>query len=148
MGNNKVFREATVNDIGNMSRIRISVKENVLNNPALVTQKDYIDYLTSYGKGWICEIDNEAVGFAIASLTQNNIWALFIDPAHEEKGIGKELHRMMMDWYFSKTAEKVWLNTDPGTRAELFYRKQGWTAKGMHGNEIRFEMTYSDWTKK
>lgn len=130
-----------------MSRIRMSVKENILNNPELVTYKDYTDHLTTYGKGWICETGGEAAGFAVVNLTEGNIWALFINPAHEGKGIGKELHRIMMDWYFSQTTEKVWLSTDPNTRAEAFYRKQGWTANGMHGSEIRFEMTHHDWLK-
>ena len=77
---------------------------------------------------------------------ENNIWALFIDPNHDKKGIGKKLHKMMLDWYFSQTKEKVWLGTSPKTRAENFYRLQGWTEVGMHGNEIKFEMTFENWT--
>ena len=53
----------------------------------------------------------------------------------------------MLDWYFTKTKEKVWLGTAFHTRAEQFYRKAGWTAVGTHGaKEIKFEMTYNDWT--
>ena len=36
----------------------------------------------------------------------------------------------------------------PNTRAEIFYRKSGWTEVGIHGKgEIKFEMTYEDWKK-
>jgi hypothetical protein len=55
---------------------------------------------------------------------------------------------MMLDWYFSKTDEKVWLGTAFNTRAEQFYRKAGWSEAGMHGTkEIKFEMTKEDWFK-
>jgi hypothetical protein len=55
----------------------------------------------------------------------------------------------MLDWYFSKSTENVWLGTAPGTRAEAFYRKAGWTEAGTHGKgEIKFEMTFDDWTKR
>jgi hypothetical protein len=51
----------------------------------------------------------------------------------------------MLDWYFSVTDKKVWLGTAPNTRAEEFYRKQGWKETGIHGKEINFEMTAEDW---
>jgi GNAT superfamily N-acetyltransferase len=79
-------------------------------------------------------------------LQENNIWALFIDPEFEKKGIGQKLHKIMMDWYFSQTKETVWLGTDINTRAEKFYIKAGWTEVGLHGlTEIKFEMTYEVW---
>ena len=51
----------------------------------------------------------------------------------------------MLNWYFLQTKETVWLGTDPGTRAALFYEKQGWKVVGMHGKEAKFEMTFDDW---
>ena len=65
----------------------IAVKENVLSNPALVTDKDCEEYLNVRGKGWVCETDNQIIGFAIADLKENNIWALFIRPEYEGLGI-------------------------------------------------------------
>lgn len=54
----------------------------------------------------------------------------------------------MLDWYFKQTTHTVWLGTSPKTRAETFYRKSGWTEIGTHGNgEIKFKMTYKDWTR-
>ena len=78
------------------------------------------------GKGWVCETDNKIIGFAIVSVLDNNVWALFLDPQFEGKGIGKKLHDEMMDWYFSQTDAGIWLSTAPGTRAEIFYRRAGW----------------------
>jgi GNAT superfamily N-acetyltransferase len=141
-----IFREAQTSDIKQIQIVRHSVKENVLSNPTLVTDKDCEEYLTLRGKGWVCETDEQIVGFAIADLKDHNIWALFIRPEYEGVGIGKKLHEMMLDWYFSKTQENVWLGTAPKTRAEKFYSKAGWKEVGKHGKgEIKFQMTYKNW---
>ena len=118
----------------------------MLSDPALVSDADCEEFITVRGKGWVCTIDDAVVGFAIADLKDNNIWALFIDPDFEGRGIGKQLHRMMMDWYFDQDKDHVWLGTSPGTRAEIFYARQGWTATGtVHKNETKFEMTVEEW---
>ena len=141
-----IFREATNADIKQIQVVRNSVKENTLSNPNLVTDEDCAAFITERGKGWVCEVDNTIVGFAIVDLQENNIWALFLDPAFEKKGIGQQLHKMMMDWYFSQTTTTVWLGTGFNTRAVHFYRKAGWAEVGLHGSdEIKFEMTYEMW---
>jgi GNAT superfamily N-acetyltransferase len=129
-----------------MQVVRHSVKENILSDPALVTDADVEDYITRRGKGWVCEVDGTVIGFAIADLEENNIWALFIHPDEEGHGIGKRLHQMMMNWYFSKTTKRVWLSTAADSRAEKFYRKAGWQETGLHGKgEIKFEMSSEQW---
>lgn len=141
------IREAKIEDIKQIQIVRNAVTENVLSNPNLVTDQHCEEFITVRGKGWVCEINNQIVGFAIVDLKENNIWALFLDPNFEKKGIGRQLHKTMLDWYFTQTKEKVWLGTGFNTRAEQFYRKAGWTEVGTHGkNEIKFEMTYIDWT--
>jgi GNAT superfamily N-acetyltransferase len=141
-----IFREAVVEDIAQIQMVRNAVKENMLSNPALVTDEDCKEYLTVRGKGWVCIIDDRIVGFAIADLKDKNIWALFVHPDFEGKGIGKTLHDTMLDWYFNQTKETVWLGTAPHTKAERFYRKAGWKEVGMHGpKEIKFEMSYNRW---
>ena len=70
--------------------------------PGLVTDEDCADYLVNRGKGWVCESNGEIVGFAIADLYEDNIWALFVNPDFEKQGIGRKLHEIMMDWYFSQ----------------------------------------------
>ncbi len=143
-----IFREATIQDIKQIQVVRNAVKENRLSNPALVSDSDVEDYITRRGKGWVCVIDDVVVGFSIADLVDHNIWALFVDPNSAAKGIGKQLHDLMMNWYFSQTNETVWLSTSPGTRAETFYRKQGWVETSVYGKgEIKFEMKKEDWKK-
>ncbi len=141
-----IFRVAIPADIPAIQLVRNSVKENVLSDPALVPDKDVEEYIMMRGKGWVCEIEGVIVGFAIADLKESNIWALFIHHRHEKKGIGKQLHQLMLNWYFQNTDKTVWLSTSPGTRAETFYRKAGWKEAGMFGKgEIKFEMTAIEW---
>lgn len=142
-----IFREATTEDIPQIQIVRHSVKENVLSDPSLVTDEDCRIYITERGKGWVCETDGKIVGFSIADLQENNIWALFVDHQYENRGIGKELHMMMMDWYFSTTERTVWLSTAPASRAETFYRMNGWKQTGItRSGEVRFEMTKKEWS--
>lgn len=144
-----IFREAQIKDIHQIQIVRNSVKENTLSDPAIVPDKDVVDYLTNRGRGWVCEINNAIVGFAIVSVSDKNVWALFIHPGFEKRGIGRRLHDSMMDWYFAQTDEKIWLSTSPGTRAETFYRKAGWRESGTHGKgEIKFEMTAMEWKQR
>jgi len=143
-----MIREAREADIKQIQIVRNLVKENTLSDPNLVTDDDCREFMFERGKGWVCEINNDVVGFAIADLKDHNIWALFLNPEFEKQGIGKQLHDTMMDWYFDQTKATVWLGTSPGTRAEAFYKKAGWKVIGTHGNgEVKFEMTYDDWTK-
>ncbi|HEV8270128.1 MAG TPA: GNAT family N-acetyltransferase [Chitinophagaceae bacterium] len=140
------IRVAEVKDISQIQVVRNLVKENRLSDPALVPDSDVEEYINHRGRGWVCEIDGQVVGFAIADLVDNNIWALFIHPDFERIGIGKKLHNEMMNWYFTKTDKTVWLGTSPKTRAESFYRKAGWKEVGVHGKgEIKFEMTKDEW---
>lgn len=143
-----IFREALVDDIQQIQVVRNSVKENMLSNPALVPDEDVEEYITKRGKGWVYVTDDKVVGFSIVDMTDNNIWALFVHPEYEGRGIGKKLHDVMLNWYFEQTEKKVWLGTSPNTRAEKFYRMQGWKEVGVHGKgEIKFEMDYKTWRR-
>jgi GNAT superfamily N-acetyltransferase len=142
-----IYREAVIRDIAQIQFVRNAVKENMLSDPALVPDKDVEEYLTRRGKGWVCEVDKKIVGFSIVDLVDNNVWALFVHPDFEAMGAGKKLHQMMMDWYFVQTKEKIWLGTEPKSRAETFYRMQGWKEVGIHGKgEIKFEMDFFTWS--
>jgi GNAT superfamily N-acetyltransferase len=143
------IREAIIQDIPQIQLVRNSVNENTLSDPALVSDSDVEIYITHRGKGFVCEMDNQITGFAIADLEDHNIWALFLLPACEKKGIGRALHDIMLNWYFAHTMHTVWLSTSPGTRAENFYRKAGWQEAGAYGKgEIKFEMSYVDWMNR
>lgn len=140
------YREAKVADIEQLTAVRLSVTENPLPHPHLITYNGYEEYLMQRGKGWVCVAGSAIVGFAVVDLKANNIWALFVRPEWESRGIGTALQQLMLHWYFAQTKKPVWLGTAPHSRAETFYRKSGWRETGLRPNgEIRFEMTYGDW---
>ena len=144
-----IIREAIHTDIPEIQIIRNSVRENQLSDPKLVTDNDVADYISRRGKGWVCEQDNKLLGFAIVSILDKNVWALFMHPDYEGKGLGKLLHEEMMNWYFSQAENDIWLSTSPGTRAASFYIKAGWEEKGITKNgEIRFEMKKQKWLNR
>jgi GNAT superfamily N-acetyltransferase len=140
------IRTAAVADIPAIQVVRNSVTENTLSDPALVPDSDVEDYIIRRGRGWVALVQGTIVGFSIVSVTDNNVWALFLDPGYEKAGIGRRLHDTMIDWYFSVTDKTIWLSTTPGTRAETFYRKAGWQEDGKYGKgEIKFIMTAANW---
>lgn len=146
------LRLATIADYSALHRVRMAVHENQLSDPAKVTYNDYSAMLDSRGRGWVCEEENEVVGFAIADLQTAGIWALFVLPGYEGRGIGKQLHQTMISWCFEQTQTKLqelWLCTDPNTRAEAFYRRAGWRVTGTEANgEIRFTLTKQYWLEQ
>ena len=128
-------------DIDALHRIRLSVCENVLRDQRSVREEDYRAMLEERGRGWVYEVDGRIVGFAIADHTRRNIWALFVAPAFERRGIGRALHEAMVGWLFEQGGEPLWLTTEANTRAERFYAAAGWRRVGVQANgEIRFEL--------
>lgn len=129
-----------------MHRVRMSVLENRLRNPAAVQLSDYEAILERGGRGWVAELEGRIVGLAIADLARSNVWAFFVDPRAEGRGIGRQLHDTMMNWMFSSGVDYVWLSTEAGTRAERFYRAAHWRYAGPElSGEMRFEMTREQW---
>ena len=143
------IRLAAVADIQAMHDIRLSVRENQLEDPGSVQPEDYRYRLEVSGRGWVAETDGRVVGFAIGEASTGSVWALFVDPAWEGRGVGRTLQTVMLEWLFAAGAETVCLSTTPGTRAERFYLASGWTAAGSEMNgEARYILLRRDWLKR
>jgi ribosomal protein S18 acetylase RimI-like enzyme len=141
-----MYRVATINDIAAIQLVRNAVKENRLSDPSFIKDEEVINYIIRRGRGWVAIEENIVIGFSIADLVDNNVWALFIHPDFEAKGHGKKLLDILLNWYFSKTTQTIWLSTAPNTRAAKFYEKQGWKQNGFYGKgELKFEMEYHTW---
>jgi GNAT superfamily N-acetyltransferase len=124
-----------------MHAVRLSVRENALADPSRVQPEHYRAMLTERGRGWVWEDNGTIVAFGVADAAARNIWALFVQPAFASCGIGRQLLQAMTEWLFEQDTAPVWLTTEPGTRAERFYRAAGWREAGRTDQgELRFEL--------
>ncbi|HEY0085667.1 MAG TPA: GNAT family N-acetyltransferase [Allosphingosinicella sp.] len=124
------LRLATVADVPAMHRIRLSARENRLSDPALVREADYLPFVAR-GAAFVAEADGALLGFAAADAPAGSVWALFVAPAAEGRGVGRALERRLLAWARAEGLKGLTLTTAPGTRAAAFYRAGGWTETGV-----------------
>jgi GNAT superfamily N-acetyltransferase len=135
-----MLRLAGAADIPAIQRVRASVRENRLVS-TIITDQDVRTAIEDTGRGWVVEQDGDVVAFAIGNAATGNVWALFVHPDYEGRGYGRQLHDTMVEWLWSAGARRLWLTTEPGTRAQRFYDAAGWQVRGTtdHG-ELRYEL--------
>lgn len=134
------FRQAVAADIPAMSRIRLAVTENTLSDPARITVAMYEDYLEKLGRGWVADSAGEIVAFCYADKVDASIWALFVRPGHEGRGLGKALLGRAADWLFAQGHERVRLTTGANTRADRLYAVQGWDRQPIGDSDIAYTL--------
>ena len=120
------YRIATSEDVAALVVVRLAVTENRLSDPSRITIAMCQDYLNHLGRGWVCEVEGQIVGFSVAARADYSIWALFLLPEFEGRGIGKRLLQYATDWLFALGAPHIQLSTTANTRADTFYTLQGW----------------------
>ncbi|MFC5512047.1 GNAT family N-acetyltransferase [Massilia jejuensis] len=135
-----LLRQAVSADIPAMSRIRLSVTENILSDPGRVTQAMYEQYLALSGRGWVAEIDGEIAAFCYATRDEGSIWALFVQPGHEGKGLARRLLGTAAEWIFQQGHAIARLDTTAHTRADRFYARQGWQRKALSDTQVEFTL--------
>lgn len=126
-----------------MSAIRLSVTENVLSDPTRISPQMYRDYLALYGRGWVAELDGVVAGFSYVDQRDASIWALFVAPEYEGRGLGKHLLELAVNWLFDQGHAQVQLSTGKETRAERFYAAQGWTRIRSSERDVYYQLDQS-----
>ena len=135
-----MLRAARAADIPAIQRVRASVRENRLIS-TIITAEDVRSAIEDRGHGWVVEKDGEVVAFAIGDAITGNVWALFVCPEHEGHGYGKQLHDTMVNWLWAAGLDRLWLTTEPGTRAQRFYEAAGWLLTGTTDRgELQYEL--------
>lgn len=139
------IRQATEADIDELFDVRTSVRENFQSREELagigVTPESIGRMLRSTSRAWIAEEGGRAVAFSMADAAEATIFALFVRPEHEGRGLGRRLMAETEAWLFSTGAEEIWLLTgsDPHLRANGFYRHLGWVNVGLQEDrQIRY----------
>lgn len=125
-GMTPLIRVAVPANIPAMHGVRLAVRENRLRS-SVITEKHYIPFIEEVGRSWVVVEDGAVLGFAAGHKTTGNIWALFVDPAQEGRGLGFALHAAMVGWLFEQDLRRLGLDTEPGTRAQRFYGAAGWS---------------------
>ncbi len=123
------IRRADLTDISDLMRVREAVHENRQSGPNKVTGEDVADFLHT-GEIWVWEENRRIVGFSAGDAQDGWIWALFVDPDYEGRGIGQALLACACRTLVRAGFASATLTTEPGTRAARFYQRAGWTDAG------------------
>jgi GNAT superfamily N-acetyltransferase len=125
-------------DLPRIGEIRMAVHENRLSHPAKIV--DTVEWLIDRDGFWVFEEAGEILGFSSADPRDGSIFALFVDPPFEGRGVGQALLDRACDALARAGHGKAWLTTGTGTRAERFYGLNGWQPTGRTDNgQIIFE---------
>jgi GNAT superfamily N-acetyltransferase len=134
----RMLRAALYADIPRLMEIRGSVLENRLPHPNAVTLADYIWFI-DHAKIHVWE-DAIVQGFSAGDPRDASIWALFIHPTYEGRGIGQTLIQAACKSLHDAGCVSITLSTEPGSRAHRFYERNGWIARGRTtSGEMKFE---------
>ena len=128
------IRRAEVGDIAGIFSVRTRVVDNHMTVSELaeigVTPTSLPAMLEGAGCGWVAFEGASLVAFAMANAPQSTIFALFVLPAYENRGLGRRLMHEAEQWLCSQGCTQIWLETDANAqvRANGFYRHLGWQA--------------------
>jgi len=139
----KFVREATPDDVDAMFDVRTSVRENLLNEEQMrqlgITRDSVAAGLRSNLKGWIIEQDGQAAGFSLADRNTSSIFALFVRPEFERRGLGSALLQAAVSWLWGEGKERIRLSTGARSHAVQFYEKRGWNKIDIKNGEWQME---------
>jgi GNAT superfamily N-acetyltransferase len=126
-----MIRKATPADAPRISEIRFAVRENRPANAAVIAViAKLVDWLFDNSTIWAWDEDGAVQGFSAADPRDGSICALFVHPFYERRGIGRALLPLACDVLKQSGHATAVLTTEAGTRAERFYRTDGWTEVG------------------
>ena len=130
------IRVALPSDLPEMTRIRTSVRENHSSVEEMaargITPVRIIEMMATNSRTWLALVDGVPAGFSMSIAPKATVFAVFIHPDYEGRGIGKLLLAEAESWLFEQGCDEIWLDTgqEPEIRAHGFYLTQGWALKG------------------
>ena len=131
------YRQMVRDDVPAVFDVRFSTVENSITVCELaddygITPESLAVAMGEHARGWLCEHDGRAVGFAMGDSLTGEVTVVAVRPDYEGHGIGKAVLGHVCAWLFDNRHEEIWLLTPPApaTRALGFYRRLGWTRSG------------------
>jgi len=142
------IRVATEADVESLFDIRTSVLENHQSRAGLarvgVTPDSVAQMLHSSSRAWIASERKQDVAFSMADASDATVFAMFVRPAFEGRGLGRILMKRAEEWLFEQGCVEIWLLTDANrdVRANGFYRHLGWDDAGIQQDgQVKFTKT-------
>ncbi len=126
------FREIEKFDVPQLFNVRVATRENTLSRQELedlgINEISVTNMLATNHKGWLCEVDNKVIGFAMGNRDNGELSVIAVLPGFEGKGVGAGLLNRAENWLWSNGWNEIWLTTDVNAtlRAYGFYKQQGW----------------------
>lgn len=121
-----MIRPAITADRDRISEVRNAVRENRLSPSSVSKVSDTARWIYEHGTFWVWEEDGAVQGFAVADPRDGTIFGLFVHPAYEGRGIARALLPLACNDLRQAGFAVATLTTGAGTRAERFYRADGW----------------------
>lgn len=137
------YRLARAADVAGIFHVRISVSENHLSRAQLaemgITEDAITDMIATEPCAWVAVEGDQVLGFSMIDNEEGSLFAAFVLPAHEGRGIGARLVALAEAELFHHHPA-IWLTTGATTRAAGFYRRLGWGNQSDIGDgDIRLE---------
>ena len=135
-----MIRKATVADRPRITEVRLAVRENRLSATSQDKVDRTADWIFENASFWVWEEDGAVQGFSVADPRDGTIFGLFIHPDYEGRGIARALLPCACEDLRAAGFAVAKLTTGAGTRAERFYRTNGWQETGRQDDgQIIFE---------
>jgi GNAT superfamily N-acetyltransferase len=134
-----MIRKATRADRPRISEVRLAVRENQLSATSVRKVEATSDWIFENAAFWVWEEAGTVQGFSVADPRDGTIFGLFVHPDFEGRGLGRALLPLACEDLRAAGFTVATLTTGPGTRAERFYRENGWEETGRQDDgEIMF----------
>lgn len=140
-----VIRVATVDDIEHLFDVRTCVSQNHLSREQMdvlgITPQVLAEAIQDGPCVWVAELDGATVAFSMVDQAQGEVFAMFVRPHYENRGLGRLLMAVAEAALFERH-DTIFLVTDgrDEVRANGFYRRLGWSALAQVGDgDVRYE---------
>lgn len=140
-----IIRVATQDDVDTLFAIRTSVLQNHLSREQMadlgITPEALSDSIREAQCVWIAEVDGQPAAFSMVDLAEGEVFAMFVRPSYENRGLGRQLMAVAETALF-KLHETLFLITDgrDEIRANGFYRRLGWSVVGrVDADDVRYQ---------
>ena len=104
-----------------------------------LAEHDYIVAIEATGRGWVFELHGSIVAFCGRKYANRKHLGAVRGARPRGKRLWSSASRCHgLAWLWDHAHSRLWLTTEPGTRAERFYEEAGWERVGAVCRAERF----------